>query len=120
MQEGFRIRIDASGLIGGAHEPSDGFVYEIRSCVVVSEGAGRLIEPIREELLHRNRRSEMQLASFAGEQAVVRNILCQRMLEHVSRLILIPRSPFVQEFEATKFEEIGIELGGTGPDTLQK
>ena len=87
VQDRFRVGVHARRALRRADQPGHRFVDQIRARIVIGERRGHLVETIAVQLLERLRRSQVELAAAARQQAVVGDVLRQRVLEDEHRLV---------------------------------
>jgi hypothetical protein len=86
VQNRFCIRVHARGPIRSADQPAHRLVDEVGARVVIGK-RGRQIVAIAIQLDERFRCAQVQLAAGARQQAVVRDVLRQRVLEDDCRFV---------------------------------
>ena len=102
MQNRFCIRVQPRGPIRGADQPAHRLVHEIGARIVIRK-RGRQLVAITVQPGERFRRAEVQLAPRAGQQAVVRDVLRQRVLEDDGGFV--GARFLVQKLEPTQFPQ---------------
>ena len=116
VQNRFRIGVDARGPIRGAGQPAHRLVHEIGAHVVIGKLGGQVVA-IAIQPDERFRRAQVQLAACAGQQAVVRDVLRQRVLEDDCGFVGVRF--LVQKLEPTQFPQFHRILAAA-PDPVQE
>lgn len=109
VQNRLGVGVHARSLIRGSNQPGDRLVDEIGARVVIGERGGELVEPIAVQRFERARRFQVKVTTNAGEQAVVGDILGQRVPEDEHRFVAA--RPFIQELLPAEVQQLGADVG---------
>ena len=104
--------VEAGRLVAGLAEVLEGLVPALAAQEVAAEDALELAEPAGVELLHRLADAGMELAALRREEALVGDLLGQRVLEDVLELRGAAELP--DELLPLEVGEVGLEALGIG------
>ena len=115
---GLGMGIAADGLVGGPAQVLDRCGAPLGPRVVVGEAIDHLVEPVRVLALEHLPDRLVQGAAPAQQEAVVGDLVGERVNEDISRLLGV--DPLVDELQALQLPQVGLERRPLLPQRLEQ